>query len=100
MNANYQKGRRFEYERVAHYKSLGMGVIRGAGSHGEWDLVATDWSRGLVYHIQCKSVGSMVTANRLLTRFRESPPHIPQAGCYQRLEVKVKGSTEVHSVTI
>ena len=99
-NTNYLAGRRMEYERKYHYESLGQSVIRASGSHGEWDLVAKDWSRGIVTHIQCKLVSTEAAATRLLARFREAPPHIPQPNCHQRLEVKIKGSKEIQSVTI
>ena len=99
-NANYRKGVRFERERQHHYESLGMDASRTAGSHGTWDVIATDFSRGLVYHVQCKVVGSLSTAQRKLRAFQSAPPFPARAGCYQVLEVKVKGSKEVLSVTI
>lgn len=38
--ANYTKGRRFEYEIADILKREGYDVIRAAGSHGPFDLVA------------------------------------------------------------
>lgn len=100
-NKNYLAGRRFEYDRMKHYKEvLKLDAVRTAGSHGKWDIIATDWPRGIVTHIQCKVVSDLQSATRYLQRFRDSPPYSPQRHCHQRLEVKVKGSTEVHSVTV
>ena len=99
-NANYIAGTRFERERQHHYESLGMDASRTAGSHGTWDVIATDWDRGLVHHIQCKVVSNLTTAQRMARAFQSSPPFTPRAGCYQTLEVKVKGSKKVHSVTV
>ena len=65
-----------------------------------WDLIAVDWPRGIVTCIQCKVVGDMATAKRLLSRFRADPPRVPAARIHQCLEVKVKGSTEVLSCTV
>lgn len=84
---------------MKYYKSLGFDVIRAAGSHGTWDLIATDWKRGIVEHVQCKMVSDLTTANRLLKQFRENPPFTQQFNMHQTLEVKVKGSTEIRSVT-
>lgn len=100
-NRNYQRGRRFEYERLKHYKEvMKHDVVRTAGSHGTWDLVAIDAPRGIVTLIQCKVVSSESAARRLLESFKSSPPYAPSSHIYQTLEVKVTGSTEVHSVTI
>ena len=77
-----------------------MEVTRSSGSHGSWDLIAVDWKHGLVTCIQCKVVGDLASARRLLDRFRANPPRIPRHNLHQCLEVKVKGSKEVHSVTV
>lgn len=99
-NSNYIKGRRFEYERMKHWKELGYDVVRTAGSHGPWDLVVVDSKRGIVTLIQCKVVEDNATARRLLENHRQSPLHLPMQKVHQTLEVKVKGSKEIHSVTI
>jgi Holliday junction resolvase len=39
-NANYGKGRRYEYRAKKSLESMGYTVIRAAGSHGPFDLVA------------------------------------------------------------
>ena len=100
-NANYLAGRRFEYERMKHYREvMKHDVVRTAGSHGAWDLVAIDPPRGIVTLIQCKVCATPRAATLLLDRFRDSPPYQPMARVHQCLEVKVKGSTEVHAATV
>lgn len=100
-NANYQKGVRFERERLAYYRDvLKLECVRTAGSHGKWDLVAVDPKRSIVHLVQCKVVQHRTAAERLLENHRNSPPVTPMTNIHQTLEVKVSGSTEVHSVTI
>lgn len=99
-NHNYEAGRRFEYERLNHYRDLGYCALRTAGSHGKYDLVIVDSERSLVTLIQCKVVQNLSTGKRLMDDFRSNPPLIPMRGVHQCLEVKVRGSKEVHSVTI
>ena len=100
-NANYQRGVRFERERLKHYREvMKHDVLRTAGSHGTWDLVSIDGARGIVTLIQCKVVSSASTARRLLSNFKAAPPYPPAANVHQVLEVKVTGSTEVHSATV
>ncbi len=101
MNKNYQKGVRFERERLAYYRdTLRHDVVRAAGSHGNWDIVSVDPKWGVVNLIQCKVVGKEADARRLLDNFRENPPLTPMTNIHQMMEVKVTGSKEVHSVTI
>ena len=100
-NTNYIAGRAFEYERMAHYKALGYEVMRTAGSHGKYDIIAIS-PMGSVEFIQCKRVSTEAEANLLIKKFRTSPP-IPivyTTQFHQVLEVKVKGSKKVHSVTL
>ena len=99
-NKNYQKGVRFERERKAYYENLGRCVIRASGSHGKFDLVCIDDGRGVVTLIQCKVTNEMGTARRLLDSFRDNPPCRPMKNIHQTMEVKVTGSTEVHSCTV
>lgn len=81
MNKRYVKGRALEYK-VKHYlETLGYKVIRAAGSHGQWDLVAIHPEHCDVLFIQCKSdkkskvedAGLPLTASFLLvgTDFKE-----------------------------
>lgn len=40
-NKNYVNGRSYEYKAMTLLTSQGYQVIRAAGSHGPWDLIAT-----------------------------------------------------------
>ena len=100
-NANYQKGVRFERERLAYYRDvLKLECVRTAGSHGRWDIIAVDPKRAIVHLVQCKVVQNRATAERLLANHRKSPPVTPMTNIHQTLEVKISGSTEVHSATV
>jgi len=61
---NYQKGRNFEYRVKKYLEEKGFFVVRSAGSHGIFDLIAVetygepdDYSEHLVYGIQCRVDG-------------------------------------------
>jgi len=99
-NENYIAGRAFEYSTKKVYEAKGYTVLRTAGSHGEYDLVAyRPWTPVLM--IQCKRVATQAEAVRLIRNFREEPPMPPGGASFQqRLEVKVKGSKERHGVTV
>lgn len=100
-NANYLKGVRFERERQKYYKEvLKLDCLRTAGSRGKMDLIAIDPLRSIVTLIQCKTCQDSKHAERLLNNFRANPPYAPMANIHQVLEVKVKGSKDVRSVTI
>ena len=99
-NRSYQRGVRFERERLKHYKELGHEALRTAGSHGKFDIISIDDKHGIVNLIQCKVTNDLSTANRLLKRFREAPPLQLMSNIHQTMEVKITGSTEVHSVTV
>ena len=100
-NPNYIAGRAFEYERMAHYKSLGYEVMRTAGSHGLFDIIAIS-PLGSVEFIQCKRVSTKAEAELLIKKFKENPPieikYTTQF--HQVLEVKIKGSTKVISTIL
>lgn len=90
-NKNYEKGRRFEYERAKHYREVRKcEVMRTAGSHGAFDLIVVT-PRGQVEFIQCKVVADNATAERLIEAFKANPPfgHKYHADYHQVLEVKV-----------
>lgn len=89
----------FKYERKYHYEALGANVVRAPGS-GAFDLVLLWPDRGLVEFLQLKVVTGPKVAKRLINNFRGNPPFNPMQFIHQRLEVKVKGSKEVLSVTI
>lgn len=96
-NSNYQAGRRFEYERMAAWRSKGYEVLRTAGSHGAYDLIAFRKDR-LPEFIQCKVVSTPSAMKRLLKSFK--PDDFCSGYYHQVLEVKVKGSIQVYSKTL
>jgi hypothetical protein len=53
MVTNYRKGATIEYKVMAKLRGLGYSVLRSAGSHGDFDLVA--WCHKTVIFIQCKN---------------------------------------------
>lgn len=57
-NKNYLRGRRLEYQVKKAYEAEGYKVMRTAGSHGDFDLIAVYEGTYLtaVIFIQCKSV--------------------------------------------
>lgn len=99
MNKNYQAGRRAEYACAKRWEAKGYAAARSAGSHGIWDVCAVR-PRTPVALIQCKVVGDVATANRMLKQFRENPPILPDSRYHLVLEVKVKGSNEILSVVV
>ena len=102
MNLNYQAGRRLEYGRRKHWQKRGFEVVRSSGSHGIWDLcgVRLEDPEHPVMFIQCKRAGTVSQAKALLTRFEKKPPMLKSSHWMMILEVQVKGSKEVLSVTI
>jgi len=89
-NKNYHIGRKFEYEVMNELKGPGCAVMRTAGSHGPFDVIAIN-KDGACGMIQCKVVETEAEADRLIRAFRERPP-FPPASCefVQRIEVKIK----------
>jgi hypothetical protein len=53
-NKNYINGRSLEYRIKNILKENGFAVVRSAGSHGKWDLIAVNESRKTIYLISCK----------------------------------------------
>lgn len=98
-NPNYLAGRRMEYERKAHWEEMGYEVLRTAGSHGRYDLVAIHPSRPITL-IQCKLLTNPTEADieRMIRTFRDI--NVPLKYAHQCLEIKIKGSKEVRSVTV
>lgn len=92
---NYERGRAFEYERMKAFRDDGHEVMRTAGSHGKFDLIAIS-PKGRVQLIQCKLVSTEAEANRFIRNFIEYPP-IPCGQFVQRIDVRVKGSRKVES---
>ena len=97
--SNYTKGRTFEYDRKAYFESQGNVVMRTAGSHGPFDLIAVSTWSGTVKFIQCKCVQTAKHAERLVKEFKANPPlpilHTVNrgSGYMQAIVVKVKGGT-------
>ena len=98
-NANYKAGRRFEYEQAHYYESLGFAVVRAAGSHGLFDLVCLR-EHEVPLLVQCKLVERDGRASALLSRFHDNPPFPPTRKFRQAMDVRVKGSKEVHRVEV
>ena len=96
-NANYNAGRRFEYERIKHYRdTLKWDVWRSAGSHGPFDITCVS-AGGDVTFIQCKVVATKAAADRLIDEWHRHPPlgYRGRGHYHQRLDIKVKGSKEI-----
>ncbi|MEM4323916.1 MAG: restriction endonuclease [Candidatus Nitrosocaldaceae archaeon] len=55
-NANYLKGRNFEYKVKKYLEQQGYVVLRTAGSHGIYDLIAIKFEpEPSIIFIQCKA---------------------------------------------
>lgn len=81
-NPRYTAGRAFEYKTKAHWEGLGYTVIRSAGSHGPFDLVAIPIKSHLkVVGIQCKRVQTLAEANRLTAQWPTFPSTAPIIQC-------------------
>lgn len=83
-NKNYLAGRRFEYYIKKYYEHMHYKVLRTAGSHGEFDLVAYRRHAPVVM-IQCKVVKTGHDLNRLIADFRNYPPVAPGAAEFQQV---------------
>jgi hypothetical protein len=96
-NRNYRAGRRLEYECMRRWEEKTYHCMRTAGSHGLFDVIAIKAERRPEF-IQCKRVTTLSAAKRLLKSFKEVT--IPSLYYHQVMEVKVKGSKEILSVTV
>lgn len=101
-NSNYIAGRKFEYDRLKFYKEAGYTTFRTAGSHGLFDLIVIHPTLHTVTFIQCKRVSDEAEAKRMIKKFREDPPITINyhTEFHQKLEVKVKGSTNVMDTAV
>ena len=88
-NNRYLQGRKFEYERKRIWETIGFHVIRAAGSHGKFDLIAFQEGGTLVHAIQCKRAKTEKQAERMLRAFEQNPPMLPSEHFMQVLEVYV-----------
>jgi len=95
-NRNYIKGRAFEYAVRKSLQEEGYEVMRTAGSHGHFDLIAIKPSQSIIELVQCKVVKNQAAADRLFKDFHEAPPYSPLGlpkGVHQMLYVKVHGTS-------
>jgi Holliday junction resolvase len=91
-NPNYNRGVRFEREVMKEWEAKGYAVLRTAGSHGAFDVIAYHPNRPVEF-IQCKVLqkGSIKEAHTMTKRFVDTPPLRPSKYFHQVLEVKVTG---------
>lgn len=68
VTTNYQRGRAYEYKAKKALEELGYTVIRSAGSHGPWDVIACKEGEK-VRCIQIKRTKSLPGLRRLLSTF-------------------------------
>lgn len=73
-NTNYNSGRKFEYRRMKELRAGGWEVLRTAGSHGPWDLVAIAPDGSAVF-IQCKRVERASQVRALRSAFLKEHTH-------------------------
>lgn len=66
VNANYLKGRNFEYKVKKYLQEQGYVVLRTAGSHGMYDLIAIKFEpEPSIIFIQCKARQGSSTKEKL-----------------------------------
>jgi len=89
-NRNYEAGRRWEWTVMREWKKAGYKVLRTAGSHGDYDVIAVKWG---VYpaFIQCKVVQTEAEATRLIDNFLENPPWKGDSYYEQFIQIHIKG---------
>lgn len=95
-NPNYKAGRRFEYETMEAYRTRGFDVVRTAGSHGAYDVIAFDTKRKPIF-IQCKRVTTDTQARGLIKAFGRDTA--PSPYFHQCLAIKIKGTRSPMEVT-
>lgn len=84
----YRRGRRFEYQRMKHWRDRGYTVIRSAGSHGPFDLIA--FRNHEVHFIQCKMLQGEAAAQHLMGLWIASPPLEESEHYTQHIEIAIK----------
>lgn len=72
MATNYSKGRAYEYKAKKLLEEQGYTVLRTAGSHGPWDILAFRDPCEPVRCIQIKSVKSERQRKKLLGDFLDT----------------------------
>lgn len=98
-NPKYLSGVRFEREVMKEYEGYGFRVLRSAGSHGVYDVVAYHPERRTIF-AQCKVVRTKTEGEKLVKAFLASPPERPSKFFDQLILVKVKGKGEFLQGTI
>ena len=91
-NKNYQRGRRFEWEVKKDLEKQGYAVMRTAGSHGAYDLIAIyDGTSLYVRFIQCKVVKKLTDGVKktLLKELKTSSP-VTKAYCSDYSDITVE----------
>lgn len=96
-NKNYLAGRRLEYDCMKRWIKKDYAVVRTSGSHGLYDVIAFRTDRKAEF-IQCKRVSTEAEANRLLNSFKSTT--MGSSFYHQVMEVKIKGSRGIMSVTV
>jgi hypothetical protein len=85
---------------MKEYETEGWIVMRTAGSHGKWDVIALFHTGGgiLVHLVQCKVVKNEVGIKREIAKFKkEAPfPAYIEGDVDQILRVKVTGAKGDH----
>jgi len=71
-NANYIRGRRYEYKIVHEHKARGFDVVqRTAGSHSPIDIFAISFKDRMIKFIQCKPKSMSAAAIARLEKLEE-----------------------------
>jgi Holliday junction resolvase hjc len=94
----YRRGRHFEYVRMKYWRGKGYTVIRSAGSHGPFDLIA--FRNHEVHFIQCKVLQSESTAQHLMGLWIASPPLEESEHYTQHIEIAIKNPVANQKPTI
>lgn len=95
---NYSRGRGFEYEAKHELEKRGFVVVRAAGSHSAFDLVAFNCDLNRVLCIQCKRVAARRSwpKKAIIELERIAVP----TGVEKQLWVRRRGSREVEVIPI
>ena len=80
MNLHYNRGRRWEYIAKKELEAADYTVIRAAGSHGPYDLVAIPPDSSLVKCVQIKATKAKVDFKPLRRKAWESELWVRQRG--------------------
>lgn len=74
-NNKYARGANLERKVVEYYRSLGCQATRSAGSHGVFDVWATDGAT--LFWVQCKIGASQAYADKILEEMLEEVKKLP-----------------------